>query len=713
MPTDRYLSACRFRRQISSTMVGPPNRLLGALLLLLAGARRITRRHGAANHRASIMRHRRTSQFPISLRGGWGMESGWMGPWVRNEAMRNVSVPSKRVAEVPSWQRYPRFKASRDMLTTAAQQLRAVASGARDARLSLWESVKGIIPKTAIEASERCMDGMRLGMGITSLALLANIQAPGSWLTRILLLRSVALVYFVAFMVAKDQNKALIGDTGLLPAKHYLSSIKDYFRNKRRKFSELLVKVPTLLWFERVFPWNKMNRNLDILAWSGMILSAFVFVRGGANVPIMAALFVLYHSINSVGQDWYSFGWESQLLETGFLAMFLVPYISTDPLPSFPSPWVVLAGMQWLMFRIMLGSGLIKMRGDSCWRTLTAMNYHYETQPVPNPLSRTYHQLPKRYHYFETLMNHVTELVLPFMMLYPNAMVRGIGGLLQIVFQAVLISSGNLSFLNWLTMIPAMACFDDKFLAPIFPKYTVDTATSLQTAYSSQQLSLPWATRQGTYAILGMILAKYSLPVIQNLMSTRQAMNQNVAPLCILGTYGAFGSVTKKRYEIIIKGTDSNSSSAPESEWREYHFKAKPGKVDRRPPLFSPYHYRLDWLMWFAAMHNSYQEASYMRDYAWFAPLLMKLLQNNKQVTGLLMENPFKEKPPKYIRADRYRYKYAPKGTKGKTWVREYENEYFPPICLSDFKSQRGSSSGDGDSSVGGVEGLESESIDD
>eukprot|EP00466_Bigelowiella_natans_P006492 jgi/Bigna1/135196/aug1.28_g9904 len=207
------------------------------------------------------------------------------------------------------------------------------------------------------------------------------------------------------------------------------------------------------------------------------------------------------------------------------------------------------------------------------------------------------------------------------------------------------------------------------------------------------------ATSQLSYLAFGLMLAKYSLPVVRNLMSRRQVMNSNVAPFSILGTYGAFGSVTKERFEVIVKGTQSLNPKAPESEWKEYEFKAKPGPLKRRPPFFSPYHYRLDWLMWFAAFSPKLQ--GYGRD-EWLASFAQKLLQNDKEVLGLLRRNPFPENPPKYIRMDRYRYRYAPRNSSaeknGQTWIREYRNLYLPPQRLG--SREHGTLDGDSSSSI-------------
>ncbi|XP_014791654.1 PREDICTED: lipase maturation factor 1-like [Calidris pugnax] len=194
------------------------------------------------------------------------------------------------------------------------------------------------------------------------------------WLTRIVLLRSIALLYFVAFLVAYHQNKQLIGEKGLLPCKLYLQNVKKYFKGKINL--DALSYAPTIIWF---LDWSDMDSTLDYLSLLGLATSAFVLITGCANMVLMFLLWVLYLSLVNVGQIWYSFGWESQLLETGFLGIFLCPLWTLSRLPQHTPPSsIVIWGFRWLIFRIMLGAGLIKIRGDRCWRDLTCMDYHYE-----------------------------------------------------------------------------------------------------------------------------------------------------------------------------------------------------------------------------------------------------------------------------------------------------------------------------------------------
>nr|XP_036861534.1 lipase maturation factor 1 isoform X4 [Manis javanica] len=292
----------------------------------------------------------------------------------------------------------------------------------------------------------------------------ARLRAGTFWLTRVVILKALAFVYFVAFLVAFHQNKQLIGDRGLLPCRVYLRSVRQYFQGQAGWAA--LSYAPTVLW---LLDWSHMDANLDALALLGLGISAFVLVTGCANMLLMAALWILYTSLVNVGQVWYSFGWESQLLETGFLGIFLCPFWTLSRLPrGTPTSQIVLWGFRWLIFRIMLGAGLIKIRGDQCWQDLTCMDFHYETQPVPNPMAYFLHHCPWWVHRFETLSNHILELLVPFLIFLGRRM-RILHGALQLLFQAVLIVSGNLSFLNWLTMVPSLACFDDATVSFLFP----------------------------------------------------------------------------------------------------------------------------------------------------------------------------------------------------------------------------------------------------
>ncbi|XP_003928411.2 lipase maturation factor 1 isoform X3 [Saimiri boliviensis] len=513
----------------------------------------------------------------------------------------------------------------------------------------------------------------------------AHLHAGTFWLTRIVLLKALAFVYFVAFLVAFHQNKQLIGDRGLLPCRAYLRSVQQYFQG--RVGWEALSYAPTVLW---LMDWSDMNSNLDLLALLGLGVSAFVLITGCANMLLMAALWGLYTSLVNVGQIWYSFGWESQLLETGFLGIFLCPLWTLSRLPRHtPTSRIVLWGFRWLIFRIMLGAGLIKIRGDRCWRDLTCMDFHYETQPVPNPMAYYLHRSPWWFHRFETLSNHFIELLVPFF-LFLGRRACMVHGVLQILFQAVLIVSGNLSFLNWLTMVPSLACFDDAALACLFPSgpgSLKDRVLHMQREARGARPEPRFgpAVRRAANVSLGVLLAWLSVPVVLNLLSSRQVMNTSFNPLRIVNTYGAFGSVTKERTEVVLQGTASPNASAPDAVWEDYEFKCKPGDPSRRPCLISPYHYRLDWLMWFAAF-QTYEHNE------WILRLAGKLLAGDAVALSLLAHSPFEGRPPpRWVRGEHYRYKFSRPGgshaAQGKWWVRKRIGTYFPPVSLQELRA--------------------------
>ncbi|XP_051037059.1 lipase maturation factor 1 isoform X2 [Phodopus roborovskii] len=457
----------------------------------------------------------------------------------------------------------------------------------------------------------------------------AQLRTGTYWLTRVVLLQALAFIYFVAFLVAFNQNKALIGDRGLLPCRLYLKNVQQYF--KGRIGWGAWSYTPTILW---LMDWSNMNFNLDLLALLGLGLSFFVLVTGCANMILMATLWVLYMSLVNVGQIWYSFGWESQLLETGFLGIFLCPLWTLSRLPKHtPTSRVVLWGFRWLIFRIMLGAGLIKIRGDKCWLDLTCMDFHYEV---------------------------------------------------------ILIISGNLSFLNWLTIVPSLACFDDAalgFLFPSGPRGLKNQVLKIQKEDTQGVQSKPrygCTVRQVVNFSLGILVAWLSVPVVINLLSSRQVMNTSFNPLRIVNTYGAFGSITKERTEVILQGTASPNASAPDAVWEDYEFKCKPGDPWRRPCLISPYHYRLDWLMWFAAF-QTYEHND------WIIHLAGKLLAGDAETLSLLALNPFEGRaPPRWIRGEHYRYRFSlPSGqhaAQGKWWIRKRIGPYFPPLHLEDLK---------------------------
>lgn len=464
--------------------------------------------------------------------------------------------------------------------------------------------------------------------------------ATDLWLTRLCFQRGLGCIYLIAFLIAANQFISLLGQRGLQPVRRFLRHVP-------------LHRAPSLFWI------NCSDRFITAAIWCGIALSIFAVTGWSESFGLVmsmltwALLWVIYLSLVNVGQTFYGFGWETMLAETGFLTIFLG---SSNTRPPVVVMWLIV----WVLFRTMFGAGLIKLRSDPCWRDLTCLFYHYETQPLPNPLSWYLHHSPRWAHKAGVLFTHFAQLVVPWFYFAPAPLCYLAGGL-TILFQITLILSGNLSWLNYITIVLCIPCFDDRLLGRL-----ISISHSVPT-----QMTLVHKIAVGALTVI--VLALSWRPA-RNLFSRRQLMNASFEPLHLVNTYGAFGAVTRERFEVVIKGTDAEYPDA-NAEWREYEFKGKPGNVNRRPCIVSPYHWRLDWQMWFAA-------TSPPDLHPWIFTLVQRLLKGEKRILRLFARNPFPKAPPKFIRADWYRYRFTKPGDRG-WWTRTYVGEYLPPMTLN------------------------------
>jgi hypothetical protein len=335
--------------------------------------------------------------------------------------------------------------------------------------------------------------------------------APDYWLSRLLFERALGAIYLIAFLVARNQFRPLLGERGLLPAPRFLAVVR--FRD-----------APSL------FHVRYSDRLLGAVAWVGMALAGSIVAglpqAGPLWVPMVVwlALWVLYVSIVNVGQTFYAFGWESLLCEAGALAILLG---SSDTVP----PILVVFMVRWLLFRVEFGAGMIKLRGDRCWRDLTCLQYHHETQPMPNPLSRWFHLLPARVHHAEVLANHGAQLVVPFLLFAPQP-VASIAGALIVATQTWLICSGNFSWLNVITITLAILAFSDSTLALVVP---VDTPS----------LSPAPGWYDAFVIAVAALVAGLSYWPVRNLVSRGQRMNYSFNRVHFVGSTAR--SVTSPR----------------------------------------------------------------------------------------------------------------------------------------------------------------------
>ena len=466
-----------------------------------------------------------------------------------------------------------------------------------------------------------------------------ELLAGEYWYARRALQLCLGAIYGIAFLNAYLQFPALCGSDGLQPIQNRLQ--RHSFQSK-----------PSL------FHWYYSDTLLRAVALAGMVISLLCLTPWVLNGPIWLyltcwiLLWVLYQSIVNVGGLFYGFGWESMLLEFGFYAIFLLP-------GGVATPFLTILMIRWMLFRVEFGAGLIKMRGDACWQNLTCMEHHHETQPLPNPLSWFFHHAPRWFHKLETGGNHLVQLVIIWGLFLPQPY-AAIAALLIMASQAYLIASGNYSWLNVMTLTLGFSGFSD------------GVVTSWLGLSAPAALSLPFGWHIALLMLAFLIVVLSIKPVI-NMLSSSQKMNFSFNPLHLVNTYGAFGSVTRKRYEIVLEATQEQEISE-NTEWYAYTFRGKPTDPHRMPPQVAPYHLRLDWQMWFAALRPSHVPG-------WLDRMVEKLLAGDRQTEALFKQLPF-EDPPSYIRGRLFRYRYSDwqeLREEGLWWRREEMGTYLPP----------------------------------
>jgi hypothetical protein len=480
---------------------------------------------------------------------------------------------------------------------------------------------------------------------------------------RQVLQRGIAALFLVAFVSTLNQFRPLLGEHGLLPAPELL----DWVRSSKR--ARRMLRPTLFRWLEYT------DRRLVALCWTGIVIAA-VLVAGIPQlappwVPMLCflALWIGYMSISSIGQTFYGFGWEMLLLEAGFLAAFLG---SNDQ----PPPTVVIVLFWWLVFRLEFGAGMIKIRGGREWRDLTALMYHHETQPMPGPLSRQAHLLPRWFHRGEVIGNHFAQLVVPWFLFAPllglfvpgpaPAIVGAVAAAIVIATQLWLVVTGNFAWLNWMTIVLG-------FSAIGIPGIGAEhRAAASDLPWIVDGMPLYWVVVTCAVGVLYLVL---SWRPLQNLFARRQLMNASFNRWQLANAYGAFGTVTKERIEIVVEGTmDEDPDTAT---WHEYGFKGKPGDVRRVPRQFAPYHLRLDWLMWFLPLGRSLEE--------WFTAFLVRLLEADAPTLRLLAHDPFAGEQPRWVRAVSYRYRFATREEFRRTharWVRDRRRPVMGPASL-------------------------------
>lgn len=472
----------------------------------------------------------------------------------------------------------------------------------------------------------------------------STVPAPINLTVRIVL-GGIGLCYLLAFVSLGAQIHGLIGSNGIMPAAPMLASAKASLGASR------FWLLPSIAWL------SASDAALSAYCWIGALASLgliFGFYAG----PCALICWALYLSLSAIGSDFMSFQWDVLLLETGLIACFLAPWRRKAAAPSRGALWL----MRLLLFKLMLQSGLVKiLSGDPTWRDLTALTYHYWTQPLPTPLAWWCARLPLWAHKVTCLFLFIIELVAPILILFPRR-ARAAGAAAIAALMLMIALTGNYGFFNLLTIVLCLSCLDDRFIGRNEPLPSKITAPKART----------WSI--GALAALSLTIGLFETLSIFGAVppAPARALIAAVSPLRSFNRYGLFAVMTRSRDEIAVE------VSSDGREWLEWPFLYKPGVPRRSPPFVTPHMPRLDWQCWFAALGEP-------TDSPWFGNLIFRLLEGSPSVTALMGPNPLGSAAPLYARAMRYETAFASperRRVDGSWWTRVRKGLFFPVVSL-------------------------------
>jgi predicted DCC family thiol-disulfide oxidoreductase YuxK len=493
-----------------------------------------------------------------------------------------------------------------------------------------------------------------------------HLERPSFSLASWLFLRLLGIVYFFAFLSLATQILGLMGERGILPAQEFLAMVSARVGSERYWF------FPTLAWL------SASDTTLEVMS-AGGVIGSILIIFDIAPTLVLSLVWILYLSLVTVGQDFLAFQWDSLLLEAGFLAIFIAPWhLWPRRSPKAAPPKVPRWLLGVLLFRLMFSSGMVKLSsGDPTWRNLTALEYHYYTQPVATSIAWYVHLAPAWFHRGSAGFMFFVELAVPFLIFTPRLW-RFLGAGFLILLQLLIALTGNYAFFNLLTLALCVLLFDDAFLARFFPRALGErlrAATSPARRFSLRR----WVTAPIALIIFaGGLLQLAALLSLQWVPSSVFHLLSDLEPARIVNSYGLFAVMTTSRPEIIIEGSNDGKT------WLDYEFKFKAGDLRLAPRWVEPFQPRLDWQMWFAALGD-------YRSSPWFSHLMLRLLEGSPPVLALLARNPFPQSPPKYVRALIYDYQFttwSERRTQGDWWKRRLLGGYFPAVTLN--RSEQG-----------------------
>ncbi len=480
-----------------------------------------------------------------------------------------------------------------------------------------------------------------------------DLHRPAYRTSADLFLRALGVIYLIAFLSFWVQAHGLIGAQGILPVGETIRLVAEQGHPLR---------YPTLFWF------NQSDIFLHVLCGGGALLAL-----GAAVFPVSCLFFLLlwigYLSIVTAGGPFLSFQWDALLLEAGLLAVFLAPWKLPTRRGAIVPTRLVAWLYRWLLFRFMFASGVVKLTsGDPAWRNLTALTYHYETQPLPNLLAWYAHHLPESIHVVSAAVMFFVELVVPFFIFAPRRL-RTAACVVLAGLQFGIALTGNYTYFNLLAAALCLWLIDDVSWTKRLRALFSGAETGQGTIQRIQRLAtVPLAV---IVVILSLVyLCSFSLRLNPPWPHSLVTLNRAVTPYHIVNSYGLFQVMTTRRPEIILEGSRDGKT------WLPYEFRYKPGAPARRPPVVAPHQPRLDWQMWFAAL-------GHYRQSPWFVRFCLRLLDGAPPVLGLLARNPFPDTPPRYLRAELFDYRFTTpreRSRNGQWWTRTRLKAYLPTI---------------------------------
>jgi lipase maturation factor 1 len=471
----------------------------------------------------------------------------------------------------------------------------------------------------------------------------------------------LAVVHAVAFATIWVQAAGLIGPSGILPADRFLQFAREQLGGRA------WFDLPSLCWIFGA------GRSIDVLCGLGVGLAALLLL-GYARPICLALLWALYLSLTTVGQQFFNFQWDTLLLECTLIAVFVVPWSLRPASAGFDPPKLARYLVWWLLVRLMFLSGALKLTsGDPAWRRLTALTFHYQTQPLPTPLAWYAQHFPLWFQEASCAIMFAVELLCPLCIVGPRR-VRHTAAVCLAALQILIALTGNYAFFNLLSFGLCLACFDDGFWLKLRleGRARADVPDGARTSpVGARPALLRWFAALSIGITFFQTVASLSRGAAESPLV--QYVDEVVEPFRSFNTYGLFRVMTTERPELIFEGSDDGQT------WLPYGLPYKPGDLSRRPRWVAPYQPRLDWQLWFAALGPP--EAN-----SWVRAVCGHLLLGEPAVLGLFSQNPFPDHPPRYVRVVRYIYEFTTSAERKRTgnwWQRTPLDFYIPPVSLS------------------------------